>query len=164
MLLPIEPQTSQRRAQAMEGYQAFRRSLHPYVSEAILRDQTELPPDFVAWAPGVVVASDHLLRAAGWRPGARRPPGWRKGKGLEDTFFNDGEFRLMVRGCGEFWTVERDSEIVLVFRFGFQPVFTRTVEGAMYLGEACRNSFRNSQPKFSELQWIPWTPDGIHFC
>jgi hypothetical protein len=138
------------------------------IAEVIERSKTELPDWFVPWAPGVVIASDYLLRAAGHRPGSRRPSGWSPGKPDVFTKVIYGN-RLMVRGCGEFWTVEREIDETLGFPFGPMPVFTRTSEGAMRLAEYChpraqegeKFCFPRPREVASGLTWIVSDPPGI---
>ena len=57
------PQVAQRLAAAMPQYDFLRQHGSAYVCEIIPREGL-LPPDFVPWAPGVVVASRTLL--GGW--------------------------------------------------------------------------------------------------
>jgi hypothetical protein len=141
------------------------------IAEVIERSKTELPDCFVPWAPGVVIASDYLLRAAGHRPGSRRPDGWSPGKPDVFTKLIHGN-RLMVRGCGEFWTVEREGDEALGFPFGPLPVFTRSPEAAMRLAEYCHPRAQEGEsPGFSRprevasgLTWIVSDPPGIMYC
>jgi hypothetical protein len=140
------------------------------IAEVVERSKTDMPDDFVPWAPGVVIASDYLLRAAGHRPGLRRPEGWSPGKPDVFTKVMYGN-RLMVRGCGEFWTAERELDEVLAFPFGPLPVFTRTSQAAMRLAEYWHPCPQQSEGCFprprevaSGLSWIVATPSGIEWC
>ena len=138
------------------------------IAEVIDRDKTEMPYDFCPWAPGLVVASDYLLEAAGYRPGLRRPSGWKEGRPDVFTKVIYGN-RLKVRGCGELWTVERENEEILAFPFGPVPMFTRTREGAMRLAEYCHpkalpgeyRCFPQPQGVASSLRWVVSDPTGI---
>jgi hypothetical protein len=162
MLPPLEPETSNRRNKVLETYDEFRRTLSSYIAEAIERSKTELPPDFVAWAPGIVVASDHLLRVANYRPGSPPPQGWcLERPDVYTKVLRDN--RLMVRGCGEFWTVEREVHEILVFNYGSQPVFTRSYVEAMHMAEFFHTNRCDPFPAFPHLRWIPWTPSGIRY-
>src|SRR5438445_440700 len=73
--------------------------------------------------------------------------------------------RLMVRGCGSLWTVEREMDEVLVFPYGSLPVFTRTHRAAKYLAEYCQypepgeGSYPPPRGVASGLRWIVSTPD-----
>jgi hypothetical protein len=129
-----------------------------------------MPDDFVPWAPGIVIPSDYLLRAAEHRAGSRRPEGWSLEKPDVFTKVMYGN-RLMVRGCGKFWTAERELDEVLGFPFGPLPVFTRTDQAAMRLVEYCHpcpqqgeGCFPRPREVASGLSWIVATPSGIEWC
>jgi hypothetical protein len=153
------------------GWQAFlSHGPSPYlVAEVIPRSNTELPACFVPWAPAIVIASDYLLRAAGFQPNRPEPMGWSQD---HPDAFRKAKYRnrLKVRGCGTLWTVEREMEEVLVFRYGSLPVFTRTHQAAKYLAEYCQRPEpgEGSTPRprgvASGLHWVIWTPDGIAYC
>jgi hypothetical protein len=77
----------------------------------------------------------------------------------------------MVRGCGELWTVEREIDQVLVYKFGSLPVFTSTPDEAMQLAEYCHLPATEDEPWHasprgvaSSLRWAVSTPDGIQWC
>jgi hypothetical protein len=141
------------------------------IAEVIERSKTDMPDDFAPWAPGVAIVSDYLLRAAGDGPGSRRPTGWSPGKPDVFTKVVYGN-RLMVRGCGEFWTPEREIDMVLAFPFGPLPVFTRTCQAAMRLAEYCHphpqqgemSCFPRPREVASGLDWVVATPSGIEWC
>jgi hypothetical protein len=170
-MMMLNREIEERRNAISKCWQGFQS--HPptvLIAEVIERSKTELPDWFVPWAPGVVIASDYLLQAAGHRPGLRRPDGWSPGK---PDVFTKGMYgnQLMVRGCGEFWTAERDLDEVLGFPFGPLPVFTRTPQAAMRLAEYCHPSPQKGEGCFprprevaSGLDWIIATPDGIRWC
>jgi hypothetical protein len=63
--------------------------------------------------------------------------------------------QLCVRGCGEFWIIEREIDEVLVLKDGSLPIFTRTYQAAMRLAEYC-----HPHPP-AGLYWCVSTPDGI---
>jgi hypothetical protein len=142
------------------------RSLHE-IAEVIERDDgdLDLPDDFTPWAPGVVIPSDHLLRQIGphsrdWE--STHPDVYRK--------ILHGN-KLLVRGCGKLWTVERQIDTVLAYRFGPLPVFTRTPEAAMRLAEYCHLPATQDEPYHASprgvascFRWVVSTPDGIRWC
>jgi hypothetical protein len=165
----IDQMIEERRNAILKCWQVFQE--HPptvLIAEAIERSKTDLPAWFAPWAPGVVIASDYLLKAAGHRPRSRRPEGWSEGKNPD--VFTKGMHgnQLMVRGCGEFWTVERFDE-VLACPFGPLPVFTRTSHAAMRLAEYCHplpqegDKLSSSRPRrvASGLHWVDWSPSGV---
>jgi hypothetical protein len=162
----------ERRDAILKCFEGFRE--HPptvLISKVIERSKSDLPSWFVPWAPAVVIASDYLLQATGHRPGSHRPKGWSEGKPDVFTKAIYGN-RLMVRGCGELWTVERACDEVLAFPFGPLPVFTETSQGAMRLAEYCHpraqegeyRSFPRPRGTASGLHWIVATPNGIEWC
>jgi hypothetical protein len=64
---------------ALSDWQSFRTDFPPrLIREVIDRSEIQLPDWFVPLARGVAIASDPLLHRAGYYPGAKRPPGWRK--------------------------------------------------------------------------------------
>lgn len=153
----------------LEGFRKRRPTV--LISKVIERSKTDLPSWFVPWAPAVVIASDYLLEAAGHRPRSRRPTGWTE---TNPDVFRRGAYwnRLMVRGCGELWSVERDCDEVLAFPFGPLPVLVETLQGAMRLAEYCHphpqageyRSFPHPRGTASGLHWVVATPSGIEWC
>src|SRR5258707_3345173 len=109
-LLKFRKEIDERRNAVLLDWDTFLKQPRPrLISEVVERSKSALPGDFVPWAPGIVIASDYLLAAAGYRSGSRRPPGWRPG--LPDVFrkyVRNG--RLWGRGCREFWTIEREID------------------------------------------------------
>lgn len=159
----------ERRNAILADWGSFLQGHSPYLtSEVVERDKTQLPADFVPWAPGVIVASDYLLRAAGYRPGSRCPSGWypaRQPGVVTKALYQN---RLKVRSCGKFWRIERAECEVLAFPFGSLPVVTRTREAAMYLAEYCHPEPRkeeNCHPRprgaASSLCWVMWDAYGF---
>ena len=134
----------------------LRQRLSYSIGKVVNRRKAKLPTDFVPWAPGIVMASDHLLRLAGYHSRSGRPKGWR----LQPS---RGEYRkdwpsLLVRNHGKFWTVEEYlSESVLVFIYGSMPVCTRTYEEAMWLAEYSLDS----RPLGNGLCWVGSAPHAI---
>ena len=159
---------NERRELLLKSWPTFVREPCSRVAEVIDRDKTELPDDFCPWAPGLVIASDNLLHAAGYRPGTRGPNGWTEGQPDVFTKVIHGN-RLMVRGCGKLWSVERELDEVLACLFGPVPMFTRTRQAAMRLAEYCHPKPRKGEGAFPEtrvpaLRWAVSEPSGIRFC
>jgi hypothetical protein len=154
---------------------SFLKGPTPYsVLAFVNRNNTNLPTDFVPWAPGIVLPSEYLLRAARQKCGRgsqHRPKGWssRPCNSFAKSVF--GNF-LKVSQCGQLWGIERDCNEALVFRFGSMPVFTQTSDDAMLLVEYChprarrgeRISFPEPRDLASNFRWVPSTPGGIMFC
>jgi hypothetical protein len=122
----------------------------PRLFESIIdRDRTALPSSYLPEAPGVLIASEDMLRAAGHAPHGHRPRGW--------TPLRPGVFRisignlvfLQVRQCGnarsDHWTIEVVHDPVvspewaeaLVCAFSGRPIWARTYQGAMRMAEHC---------------------------
>jgi hypothetical protein len=172
MTLFLEQMIQERRDAILKCLEGFRKHTPTVlISKVIERSKTDLPNWFVPWAPAVVIASDYLLQAAGHRPGSRRPKGWSEG---EPDVFTKRKYgnQLMVRGCGELWSVERHNHEVLAFPFGPLPVFTETCQGAMRLAEYCHppaqegewGCFPRPRGTASGLHWVVATLSGIKYC
>jgi len=159
-------QENERRSAILNCWQNFlKRPTTVLVAEVIERSKAMLPDWFAPWAPGIVVASDYLLRAAGYHLGSRRPKGWIQER---PDLFTKAKYgnELRVRKCGEFWTVERQNVQMLAFPFGPVPVFTRTPQAAMRLAEYCHpfpqqgeDCFPRPREVASGLHWVglePW--------
>jgi hypothetical protein len=112
------------------------------------RSQTPLPPNYVPNAPGVLMAGEDLLSAAGYRVRSHRPKGWNTCK--PGVFLKPvcPQFTLEVRQCRSWrtrmWTIERsnffaDGDYVeaLVCAFGSVPIWAPTYQAAMRLAEYC---------------------------
>jgi hypothetical protein len=157
----------ERRNAVLKDLPAFLKDPSPLIAEVVERSNTELPEHYVPWSPAIVLASDELLRLANYRAGSRRPPGWCPGQ--PDVFTKVvNRNRLLVRGCGKFWTVERELDEVLAFKFGSMPIFTRTPEAAMRLAEHCHphvaGTFCPQPDHVPGVCWVVSTPDGINWC
>jgi len=153
---PLNEKVTERREAISRDLKAFQRDASPFlVEEVIARRRTWLPDDLAPWAPGVVLASDYLLRASNYRQGARRPRGWlSRCKGGVFLKFPDDRSHLRVRQCGQFWTVERTVNCVgemLAYPYGPLPIFTRTYQAAMRLAEYCHRRPRGTG---SSLRWV----------
>jgi hypothetical protein len=111
------------------------------IDQVIDRNEARLPDWLVPWARGVAIASDTLLRNAGYRPGMHRPHGWDE---TSPRYFvrEMGRTSLLVRASDDtgLWTIERLGETrryevdeVLACVFGWTPIFTRSYQSAMRL-------------------------------
>jgi hypothetical protein len=122
----------------------------PRLFERIIdRDETALPSSYLPEAPGVLIASKDMLRAAGHTSHRRRPRGWtpRKPGVFRKPIGN--ELLLQVRQCGDarsdHWTIEvvhqrefsREWVEALVCAFSGRPIWARTYQGAMRMAEHC---------------------------
>jgi hypothetical protein len=154
----------------ISDWQTFRKKFPPNViREVIDRSEIKLPEWFVPLARGVAIASDTLLRKAGYRRPSERPSGWSQTEC--DVFIKrtvaDKEkifSTLTVRQYDnqKWWTVERYHEgrkyenitDVLVFDFGSTPIFCRDYQSAMWLAEYCQ---LNGPPP--GLNWVAACPD-----
>jgi hypothetical protein len=119
----------------------------PRLFERILdRDQTALPSDYLAGAPGALIVSEDMLRAAGHTPNRRRPPGWTPQKPGAFRKPIGNQLCLQVRQCGnarsDRWTIE------IVHDPGFsqewaealvsgRPIWAGTYQGAMRMADHC---------------------------
>ena len=133
---------------SLSDWQKFGRDFSPFAIDDVLeRDEAGLPEWFLPMARGVVVASDHLLSRAGYRPGIRRPDRWCE---TSADFYrlnpHDCVITLIVRQCDnrDLWTIERwnlgsrmEVDEVLVFGFGATPMFASNAIAAMHLAMHC---------------------------
>jgi hypothetical protein len=150
----------------------FSSQLPPWFTEAINREDIELPHWFVPLARGVVVASPFLLSGFGRKGG--RPSGWAP---LSPETYQRaiGETRLRVRRTqdGRFWVILRwppranlrsnKRAETLVHTFGSTPLLAATLHQAQQLAElfeACGS--------FSGLRWVTvsprWLVDALTFA
>jgi hypothetical protein len=158
------PEVATRLAAAMPQYVFLEQCGSAYVSEIIPRHRL-LPPNFVPWAPGVVVASQSLLDRCGCQADATAPHGWRR-KRPDEFHKKANPYNLYVARCGDFWGIERENDWTLVFSFASMPVFTRTKEDAMRLAEACQTEWGNNRPQIRTVppvRWVPSEPGGIRY-
>jgi hypothetical protein len=142
---------------SLSNWKTFVEEAPPRLIDVVVdRSEVGLPEWFTPLARGIAIASDHLLKQAGYRPGSRRPPGWEPiGQDVFRRLEPWGN-ALLVRGCSRWWTVEYHPydwpEKVLVFRFGSTPLFTRSYQSAMWLADYC---YPKPQPG---LCWIDECP------
>ena len=116
------------------------------IDKVIDREKACLPDWFMPLAWGVAIASDELLREAGYRHGMRQPPGWRERTPDYFTHYIAYENGLLVRESEEtdLWTIEHlgpsrryEVDEVLGHVFGGTPLFTRSSRSAMCLAMHC---------------------------
>src|SRR5664280_2042546 len=69
------------------------------------RSQTKMPDDYLPGAPGVLIAGEDMLRAAGYVPGSNRPRGWLPAnhRNFRRRPRHKGDHMLWVRKCGKLW-------------------------------------------------------------
>ena len=105
-----------------------------------------MPRSYLPAAPGALIAGGTILSATGYRPGCRRPRGWKKGRYADFTKWSRDETRVLwVRGCGAYWAICRndfdgtpgDYRYTLTCAFSGRPIWTRTPQAAMWLAEHC---------------------------
>ncbi len=141
-------------------WEQFCKEFPPHLIDEVVDREGCLPDWFMPLAWGVAIASNELLREAGYRRGMRQPAGWREIK--PDCFkyvIDDwAETFLYVRGNEEtgLWTIERlgpscryEVDEVLGHIFGGTPLFARSSRSAMYLAMHCHTK----EPPLG-LRWI----------
>lgn len=154
----------------LSDWQTFRKEFSPLlIGEVIDRSEIKLPDWFVPLARGVAIASDTLLRKAGYHHGSYRPHGWRKTKcdvfikcAMADKDMSFANLTVRQYVNQRWWTVERYREgrkyenitDVLVFDFGSTPIFCWNHQAAMRLAEYCQ---LNGPPH--GLSWVTAGPD-----
>jgi hypothetical protein len=106
------------------------------VDETIERHTTELPRWFVHAYNTVGIASDQFLHEAGYQTGAS-PEDWRSDR--PDVFWKPvGCWEtLLVRKCGDLWTLERERAHEETLFSGGIIICARNREAAMWLAEFC---------------------------
>jgi hypothetical protein len=144
----------------------------PRLFEYIDRNETELSYLTMPEAPGVIIAGEGMLRAAGHQPGLRRPAGWRYHAQGSFSMFSpsftkrtpDGYARLFVLELGKYWVIARHLHSGygyrqgewLTFPIGPAPIWAETSEAAMRLAEYCHPIPRPPIPGY-------WTKVGLNF-
>jgi hypothetical protein len=140
----------------------------PAVIETIYeRARGELPDYFAQWASGVAVASQGLLEQLGF-DSSWKPSRWKCG--AEDSFNKFMPGGVLVRGCGELWTIERGLDEVLTYHPAALVLFARTREEAMFLAEyffrdpGVGGNSRADQLRGAPfgLRWMVSTKWGVH--
>jgi hypothetical protein len=142
----------------------FSGQLSLYFSQAIDREQLDLPYWFLPLAGGVIVASPALLHRTGYKVGGPQPLGWTRVKAAVFQL-KVGKTRLRVRRTndGRFWIVSRwppgvpmhsdkDSE-TLVHLFGSTPLVTKTLDEMLHLAYW----FETNNP-IASLHWSKASP------
>jgi hypothetical protein len=122
----------------------------PRLFERIIdRNQTALPSDYLPEAPGALIASEDMLRAAGHTKRRHRPHGWSPRKPGVFRKLIGNELLLQVRQCGnarsDHWSIEvvhvpefsREWVEALVCAFSGRPIWALTYQGAMRMAEHC---------------------------
>ena len=97
---------------------------------------TELPRWFLSQYNTLGIASDKFLHEAGYRAGVQ-PEGWRSDR--PDVFWKPvGCWEtLLVRKCGDLWTVERERAHEETLFSGGRIICARNRDAAMRLAEFC---------------------------
>jgi hypothetical protein len=109
---------------------------HRIVDEQILRHTTDLPRWFLSTYNTVGIASDEFLQEADYQAGVQ-PEGWQSDRsgvfwkpvGSWDT--------LLVRACGDLWTIERKRAYEETLFSGGRIICARNRDAAMRLAEYC---------------------------
>jgi hypothetical protein len=119
-----------RQKDVSRGWQSFlqQQPLHRSIAVVVEREKTNLPAKFVPWAPGIVIASDDLLKVARHTP--RLQHNWHRHR----RYGYYERAKLIVRERSGFWFMECEHH-VLVFRYGSMPICTRTHQAAIDLFE-----------------------------
>lgn len=113
----------------------FLTSGHRLVDEQILRT-TELPRWFVSGYNTLGIASNKFLHEAGYQAGVQ-PEGWRSDR--PGVFWKPvGSWDiLLVRACGDLWTIERKRAYEETLFSGGSIICARNRDAAMRLAEFC---------------------------
>jgi hypothetical protein len=155
---------------SLPDWNAFRNGCSPYLFEEVLdRSSLKLPSHSVPLARGGAIASQHLLTAAGYCPGAHRARHWSKtkqGGRRTEIFKKHGINRLIITLCGPAWRITWDKgplnrphpykNFALVYLFGSTPVLTRKYQEATYLADMCWERCPTG------LSWVHECPDDVY--
>ena len=126
------------------AWEQFKKQPSFVIEEVVDRCETALPEFFMPMARGVVIASDMLLRLAGYHPACHQLAGWHAVQPNE-TYRKSlpGSTDLSVHRWGNLWVVGRERMGLvcecLVLSLG-TPICTRAPEAAMALAEYCNIS------------------------
>ena len=154
---------AERQKKLSDGWQLFLNyPLHSSLARIIDRKNTNLPSNYVPWAPAIAIASNSLLKAA--RQAGYRVDRWSRHPRY--GYYYSAEIRIKERSG--FWFIERGDQ-VLVFRLGSMPICTRAHRDAIALFEYVFHQWGNSYdpplgPRGYRLRWVKKTPDGIIDC
>ena len=154
----------------LADWQKFKYEFWPRLFDQVIdREQACLPNWFVPAARGVAIASDTLLRKTGYRHGSDRLRGWYETNPQYYARDMGGDSFLMVRESQDtgLWTVERLGELrryvdiddVLIFPFGWTPIFTRSYQSAVWLATYC-----HKKHACEGLRWLKVIPDSYRSC
>jgi hypothetical protein len=147
-----------------QGFKSWQKSckilpLH-HIDEVIDRDESGcIPHWFAPLARGVVIASDTLLREAGYHSGSGRPSFWTR------TSHNVFKWDLnhcgrFVQGFGDLWIVGEWGVVTLdktlVHVFGSTPILTRNYQSAIHLATY---NWKNGFP--GSLRFIKTSPTNV---
>jgi hypothetical protein len=127
-----------------------------YIAQFVERPRLQLPDWFVPGAHGGAIAGPRLMHSRGYSPATFRPRGWRKRVGIDGHVKELDRSRHLVRRCGGFFSVERSVAgrpwawgVVLTVLS--MPIFTRTVEEAMFLSQLDKPG--------ANLRWVELNED-----
>jgi hypothetical protein len=154
---------AERRKSLSESWPSFlEHPLHSSIAQVIDRKNTNLPSNYVPWAPAIAIASSSLLKAARQAPCVGR---YRKHPRY--SYYYCAEIRIRERSG--FWFIERGADNVLVFRFGSMPICSRKPRDGIALFEhvyrQCEKEYEPPVgPRGYYLRWVRKTPDGILDC
>jgi len=116
------------------------------------RDRAKLPSNYLPEAPRVAIAGDSLLRTVGYRPGSKRPSGWRKC--IPGVFRHrtgsDGMILQLRDGDAKLWVIERFHDgdwfnhpdgrrglNIYALVCAGRPICAPTYQAAMHLAHHC---------------------------
>jgi hypothetical protein len=134
------------------SYEAAAEPEAPDLFECAIDRPADLP-DYYLPGPGVWIAGEDMLRAAGHVSGGARPHGWTQYcRGAYTKRSRNGQHTLRVRQFNKYWIIERSCEVnvdgvnyrrieALVFNFQVRlapmPIWARTQPVALRLAEFC---------------------------
>ena len=152
---------AERRKTLSESWHSFlKHPLHSSIAQVIDRKNTNLPSNYIPWAPAIAIASNSLLKAArqaGYIDRYRKHPRY-------GYYYAE----IRIREHSGFWFIERGDQ-VLVFRLGSMPICTRKHRDGIGLFEHVFRQWEDTYeppmgPHGYNLRWVKKTPDGIIDC